>query len=51
MVTFNEVGRTGEEAVDAYFKMLTLHSSYKKKLKIKIYETVILPVVLYGCET
>jgi hypothetical protein len=24
---------------------------YKKKLKIKIYKTVILPVVLYGCET
>jgi hypothetical protein len=23
---------------------------YKKKLKIKIYKTVILPVVLYGCE-
>jgi hypothetical protein len=23
----------------------------KKKLKIKIYKTVILPVVLYGCET
>jgi hypothetical protein len=22
-----------------------------KKLKIKIYKTVILPVVLYGCET
>jgi hypothetical protein len=25
--------------------------SYIKKLKIKIYKTVILPVVLYGCET
>jgi hypothetical protein len=24
---------------------------YKKKLKIKIYKTVILPVVLYECET
>jgi hypothetical protein len=24
---------------------------YKKNLKIKIYKTVILPVVLYGCET
>jgi hypothetical protein len=24
---------------------------YKKNLKIKIYRTVILPVVLYGCET
>jgi hypothetical protein len=26
-------------------------SYIKKKLKIKIYKTVILPVVLYGCET
>jgi hypothetical protein len=25
--------------------------SHIKKLKIKIYKTVILPVVLYGCET
>jgi hypothetical protein len=25
--------------------------SKKKQLKIKIYRTVILPVVLYGCET
>jgi hypothetical protein len=25
--------------------------SYKKNLKIKIYKAVILPVVLYGCET
>jgi hypothetical protein len=25
--------------------------SYQKSLKIKIYKTVILPVVLYGCET
>jgi hypothetical protein len=25
--------------------------SYQKNLKIKIYKTVILPVVLYGCET
>jgi hypothetical protein len=25
--------------------------SHVKKLKIKIYRTVILPVVLYGCET
>jgi hypothetical protein len=25
--------------------------SYQKKLKIKIYKTVILPVVLYGCKT
>jgi hypothetical protein len=26
-------------------------SSHNKKLKIKIYKIVILPVVLYGCET
>jgi hypothetical protein len=25
--------------------------SYQKKLKIKIYRTVTLPVVMYGCET
>jgi hypothetical protein len=30
---------------------ICLPVSYKKNLKIKIYETVILPVVLYGCET
>jgi len=28
-----------------------LSSSLSKNLKIKIYRTVILPVVLYGCET
>ena len=26
-------------------------SSLSKKLKIKMYRTIILPVVLYGCET
>ena len=33
--------------------VLSLLSSkfFSKNLKIKIYETVILPVVLYGCET
>jgi hypothetical protein len=31
-------------------RIFCLSISYKK-LKIKIYETVILPVVLYGCET
>jgi hypothetical protein len=31
-------------------KIFCLRVSYKK-LKIKIYKTVILPVVLYGCET
>jgi hypothetical protein len=33
------------------FKIFCLPVSYKKNLKIKIYKTVILPVVLYGCET
>jgi hypothetical protein len=32
------------------FKIFCLPVSYKK-LKIKIHRTVILPVVLYGCET
>jgi hypothetical protein len=33
------------------FKIFCLLVSYKKNLKIKVYKTVILPVVLYGCET
>jgi hypothetical protein len=32
-------------------KIFCLPISYKKKLKIKIYKSLILPVVLYGCET
>jgi hypothetical protein len=32
-------------------KIFGLCVSYQKNLKIKIYKTVILPVVLYGCET
>jgi hypothetical protein len=32
-------------------KIFCLPVSYQNKLKIKIYKTVILPVVLYGCET
>jgi hypothetical protein len=37
-----------------YYSVQNLLSSRltsKKNLKIKIYKTVILPVVLYGCET
>jgi hypothetical protein len=36
-----------------YYSVQNLFSSrpISKKLKIKIYKTVILPVVLYGCET
>ena len=33
------------------FSPNTVVFSTSKKLKIKIYKTVILPVVLYGCET
>jgi hypothetical protein len=32
-------------------KIFFLPVSYQKKLKIKIFRTVILPFVLYGCET
>jgi hypothetical protein len=32
-------------------KIFCLPISYQKNLKIKIYETLILPVVLYGCKT
>jgi hypothetical protein len=36
-----------------YHSVQTLLSSHliSKNLKIKIYKTIILPVVLYGCET
>ena len=36
-----------------YYSVKTLLSSQllSKNLKIKIYKTIILPVVLYGCET
>ena len=38
---------------DAHYSVQNLLSSSLlcKKLKIKIYRTIILPVVLYGCET
>jgi hypothetical protein len=32
-------------------KIFCLPVSYQKNLKIKIYKTLTLPVVLYGCET
>ena len=32
-------------------QILLSYSLLSKKLKIKIYRTIILPVVLYGCET
>jgi len=34
-----------------YIQSLLSSSLLSKKLKIKIYRTVILPLVLYGCET
>jgi hypothetical protein len=34
-----------------YYSVQNLHISYQKNLKIKIYKTVVLLVVLYGCET
>jgi hypothetical protein len=39
--------------LDEYYSVQDLLSSrlISKNLKIKIYKTVILPVVLYGCET
>ena len=40
-------------ANSCYYSVQTLLSSriLSKNLKIKIYKTIILPVVLYGCET
>jgi hypothetical protein len=31
--------------------LLPIQSSVSRNIKVKIYKTVILPVVLYGCET
>ena len=33
------------------WSVISVSSLLSKKLKIKIYRTIILPVVLYGCET
>jgi hypothetical protein len=40
-----------EESVSREIWLLSLSCLISKNLKIKIYKTVILPVVLYGCET
>ena len=42
-----------QEVIKVYYSVQTLLSSRfsSKSLKIKIYKTIILPVVLYGCET
>ena len=39
--------------IECYYSVQTLLSSrlLSKNLKIKIYKTIVLPVVLYGCET
>jgi hypothetical protein len=37
--------------VDSIQCMLAIIQSISKNLKIEIYKTIILPVVLYGCET
>ena len=42
------VRKKSEESKDSFYEELELLS---KSLKIKIYRTIILPVVLYGCET
>ena len=34
-----------------YYILISNYSYLSKNLKIKIYKTIILPVVLYGCET
>ena len=38
-------------SVICHCRTFCLPGCYPKNLKIKIYRTVILPVVLYGCET
>ena len=39
--------------IECYYSVQTLLSSrlLSKNLKIKIFKTIVLPVVLYGCET
>jgi hypothetical protein len=41
----------GNASYHSVQNLSSLRLTYKKKLKIKIYKTVILPVVLYGYET
>jgi hypothetical protein len=48
--SIQEMDSSREKDYQNIFKFCLL-VSYEKKLKIKIYKTVILSVVLYGCET
>jgi hypothetical protein len=51
--TYDEIKSRLKSRNACYYSVHTLLSSHitSKNLKIKIYKTVILPVVLYGCET
>jgi hypothetical protein len=48
-----EIKRRLNSGNDCYHSVQTLLSSrlLSKNLKLRIYKTIILPVVLYGCET
>ena len=48
-----EIKRRLKAGNSCYYSVRTLLSSrfLSKNLKIKIYKTIVLPVVLYGCET
>jgi hypothetical protein len=50
---YDEIKNTLNSGNVCYYSVQNLLSSrlISKNLKIKIYKTVILPVVLYGCET
>ena len=49
-IVSNKVGREWQELVVAQFEII-LVAVISKNLKIKIYKSIILSVVLYGCET
>jgi hypothetical protein len=52
-MTFDEIKNRLNSGNACYYSVQNLLSSrlISKNLKIKIYKIVILPVVLYGCET
>ena len=47
----NEINCGIKAGNSCYYPVQKRLSSGTKNLKIKIYKTIILPVVLYGCET
>jgi hypothetical protein len=49
-IVSGKVGREWQELVVAQFEII-LVAVISKNLKIKIYKSIILSVVLYGCET